>query len=172
MTKKYHRAIGAYVSTEITPLTRADASEIAAVINEAAERYAGAIPDDVYSEPYMPLPELRSEMDEISFVGVNDDGLVGVIGRQSVETVSLIRHLYVRPTSQRRGVGTHLLDHAIANASSDEILVGTWEAATWAIDFYRTYGFTLVEDTDALLRTYWDAPERQIAESVVLRYWR
>ena len=50
------------------------------------------------------------------------------------------------------------------------MLVGTWAAAGWAIEFYRRNGFTLVpqERKDALLRKYWSIPERQIETSVVL----
>ena len=50
------------------------------------------------------------------------------------------------------------------------MLVGTWAAAEWAIRFYRRHGFELVspEHKDALLRTYWTIPERQIETSVVL----
>jgi hypothetical protein len=50
------------------------------------------------------------------------------------------------------------------------VLVGTWAAATWAIGFYESQGFRLVDapDKESLLRRYWSIPERQIEESVVL----
>ena len=43
-------------------------------------------------------------------------------------------------------------------------------AASWAIDFYRRNGFTVVEDSEKnrLLRAYWSIPARQIETSVVL----
>ena len=49
-------------------------------------------------------------------------------------------------------------------------LVGTWKAATWAIDFYGRHGFSLVGEVlkDRLLRTYWHIPDRQIETSVVM----
>ena len=55
-------------------------------------------------------------------------------------------------------------------STGQPVLIGTWAAATWAIDFYRRNGFTLVPapDKDALLRRYWSIPERQIETSVVL----
>jgi len=55
-------------------------------------------------------------------------------------------------------------------ATTPPMLVGTWAAARWAIDFYRRHGFELVapERTAGLLRAYWSIPERQIAASVVL----
>jgi hypothetical protein len=51
------------------------------------------------------------------------------------------------------------------------VLVGTWKAAAWAVRFYERRGFRLVGDDEKerLLRRYWSVPERQIAESVVLR---
>ena len=55
------------------------------------------------------------------------------------------------------------------------VLIGTWADASWAIDFYRRNGFTLVgparEGSPA--PTYWSIPERQIETSVVLadRRW-
>ena len=49
-------------------------------------------------------------------------------------------------------------------------MIGTWAAAEWAIRFYERNGFEVVppQDTAALLRRYWDLPERQIETSVVL----
>jgi hypothetical protein len=50
------------------------------------------------------------------------------------------------------------------------VLIGTWADASWAIDFYRRNGFTVVlpADKDHLLRKYWSIPARQIETSVVL----
>jgi hypothetical protein len=50
------------------------------------------------------------------------------------------------------------------------MLVGTWAAASWAIDFYRRHGFVLTSEDEKtrLLSTYWDIPRRQIETSVVL----
>jgi len=86
-----------------------------------------------------------------------------------VRDVDLIRHAYVAPGAQRRGVGGALLAHLVRSAERP-LLVGTWAAATWAIDFYRRHGFEQVspERKTELLRTYWSIPERQIETSVVL----
>jgi GNAT superfamily N-acetyltransferase len=88
------------------------------------------------------------------------------MGIQPVRDVVLIRHAYVAPASQGRGVGGALLEHL---AASRPVLVGTWAAAGWAIRFYERHGFRLVEQPAELLRAYWDIPERQIETSVVLR---
>jgi hypothetical protein len=62
-----------------------------------------------------------------------------------------------------------LIEH-LRRTSSRRMLVGTWAAASWAIDFYRRHGFALVSEVEKtrLLSTYWDIPPRQIETSVVL----
>jgi len=91
------------------------------------------------------------------------------MGIQLVRDVDLIRHAYILPISQRRGMGGALLEH-LRQLSMWRILVGTWEAADWAIRFYRRHGFELVAPARkaALLKTYWNIPDRQIEVSVVL----
>jgi GNAT superfamily N-acetyltransferase len=141
------------------------------IVNAAAEAYRGVIPDDCWHEPYMSSDELEREIAAgVAFWGYETEGaLVGVMGIQAVRDVHLIRHAYVRPDSQRRGVGRALLKH-LRDPSERRMLVGTWAAAEWAIRFYRRHGFELVPDErkDALLETYWTVPERQIETSVVL----
>jgi GNAT superfamily N-acetyltransferase len=92
------------------------------------------------------------------------------MGIQRVNDVTLIRHAYVLTNRQRRGIGEKLLRHLLSLARTSEVLVGTWEAAYWAIRFYEKRGFKLVsrEETDRLLKKYWDIPERQVETSVVL----
>jgi GNAT superfamily N-acetyltransferase len=82
--------------------------------------------------------------------------------------VTLVRHCYVLPDRQRRGIGSALVRHTMGLPTSERLLVGTWAAATWAIRFYEKHGFHLLPDGDALLRTYWDIPARQRETSVVL----
>jgi len=60
--------------------------------------------------------------------------LLGVMGTQGVRDVDLIRHAYVRPASQGRGVGAALIGH-LRTLSARRMLVGTWAAASWAIRF-------------------------------------
>jgi GNAT superfamily N-acetyltransferase len=108
----------------------------------------------------------------VSFRGYDVDGsLIGVMGIQPVADVDLIRHAYVMPSSQRRGVGRALL-RTLQRASTRRLLVGTWAAADWAIRFYRQHGFELVEDERgaSTLRRYWTIPDRQLAASVVLAH--
>ena len=91
------------------------------------------------------------------------------MGIQAVGDVDLIRHAYVLPERQGEGVGRALLEHLRAIATRP-MLVGTWATAEWAIRFYERNGFALVtpEQKTALLRRYWNIPDRQIETSVVL----
>ena len=155
----------------IRKIQDADFAAMLAIINDAAQAYRGVIPTDRWREPYMPDDELAREIaDGVLFWGAEQDGqLSGVMGMQDKGEVTLIRHAYVMQTAQGQGVGTSLLRH-VAELSSKPILVGTWAAAAWAIEFYRRRGFILVsqQDKDTLLRKYWSIPERQMASSVVL----
>ena len=155
----------------IRPCREEERTAILAIINAGAEAYRGVIPADRWREPYMPLRELEGEFAAgVSFWGYEADGaLIGVMGVQRVGDVDLIRHAYVSPGSQRRGVGSEMLENLV-RASDRRVLVGTWAAAEWAIRFYRRHGFEMVSPArkTQLLETYWTIPERQIETSVVL----
>ncbi len=141
------------------------------IVNGAAQAYRGVIPADRWHEPYMPPEELRREIESgVVFWGYAADGeLVGVMGIQDVQDVTLIRHAYVRPAWQRKGIGGELLRH-LCGLTDKPILVGTWADAEWAIRFYEKHGFRLVapQEKGRLLRTYWSIPDRQVETSVVL----
>lgn len=160
----------------IRRLLERDLDSMLEVINDAAQVYKGVIPDDRWKEPYMSAKELGDEIDSgVDFFGLEKEGrIIGVMGIQELKEVTLIRHTYVLTEHQRRGVGSKLLQYLINLAEGPEILVGTWKAASWAIQFYEAYGFTLVSsyEKDRLLREYWNIPERQIETSVVLRFKR
>lgn len=148
--------------------------DVLSVINEAAEAYRGIIPADCWQDPYMDRDEFRDEISaKIAIRGSFDldARLIGVMGAQPVSDVVLIRHAYIRPAWQRKGVGSALIQDLLARADRP-ILVGTWAAAIWAIEFYQKHGFDLASEgkKDQLLRRYWNIPERQIETSVVLTY--
>ena len=155
----------------IRPCRDADRDAIFEIVNAAAEAYRDVIPADRWHEPYMPMDQLEGEIAAgVAFWGYADGGaLLGIMGIQPVRDVDLIRHAYVIPGNQGRGIGGALLEHIMRSATR-RVLVGTWAAAEWAIRFYRRHGFQLVtpKQKDELLRTYWTIPERQIETSVVL----
>jgi len=155
----------------IYPCNHRDFEAIYKIINEAARAYKGAIPAHCWKEPYMPKGELQDEMDRgVLFWGYKEEGaLVGVMGLQNIQDVSLIRHTYVRTSRQKRGIGGKLLS-TLREQTARPTLVGTWADAVWAIRFYEKHGFRLLpaETKDRLLRKYWSVPEPQIQTSVVL----
>src|SRR4030042_2013525 len=90
---------------------KTDFEEIYAIINDSAVAYKGVIPSDRWKEPYMPREELRHQIDDgVVFYGYEEDGkLVGVMGIQDVQDVTLIRHSYVRTANRGQGIGGKLL---------------------------------------------------------------
>jgi len=155
----------------IRKIQDADLGAALAIINDAAQAYRGVIPDDRWHEPYMPREELEKEIAGgiVFWVAEEEGRLLGVMGIQDKGDVALVRHAYIAPTVQRKGVGTKLLRH-VEGLTGKPVLIGTWADASWAIDFYRRNGFSVVPDKqkDVLLRKYWTIPERQIETSVVL----
>ena len=154
----------------------ADFAAMLAIVNDAARAYRGVIPADRWHEPYMSADELKREIagGVVFWVAEQEGRLSGIMGIQDGGDVVLVRHAYVSPSAQRSGVGTRLLHH-VEGLVDKPILIGTWAAASWAIEFYRRNGFSVVPDgeKDRLLRTYWSIPARQIETSVVLadRRW-
>jgi len=160
----------------ICKLTNTNIQEIITVINEAAIAYKGKIPADRWKEPYMDIQELKEEFQSsVQFYGyMENNNLVAVMGIQPVNDVTLIRHAYTLTSQQRKGMGEKLLEHLLILAQTERILVGTWETAPWAVKFYEKHGFRLLsrEETNNMLRKYWNIPERQVATSVALEHKR
>jgi N-acetylglutamate synthase-like GNAT family acetyltransferase len=155
----------------IRPGTDADFDVMAAIINDAAEAYRGVIPADRWHEPYMPPDELRREIQNgVRFWVYEEQGeLLGVMGIQDVQDVTLIRHAYVRTANRNGGIGGRLLAE-LRRLTTRPILIGTWAAAAWAVRFYEKHGFRMVtpEEKNRLLKKYWSIPARQVETSVVL----
>jgi N-acetylglutamate synthase-like GNAT family acetyltransferase len=144
---------------------------ILAIVNDASRAYRGVIPQDRWHDPYMRRDQLQEEIANgvVFWVAEESGTVLGVMGIQDKGDVTLVRHAYVAPTTQRAGVGTALLRH-IEKLSTKPILIGTWANALWAIAFYQRNGFALISERqkDELLRKYWSIPVRQVETSVVL----
>ncbi|MGE5309012.1 MAG: GNAT family N-acetyltransferase [Deltaproteobacteria bacterium] len=155
----------------IRKCTSKDLERMLEIINDAAAVYKGVIPSECWKEPYMPADELWHEICEgVVFWGFEQGGeLKGVMGIQELEKVTLIRHAYVAGSEQGKGVGGRLLKHLLKRARN-QVLVGTWEAAHWAVAFYRKHGFVIKEkeETARLLQAYWKIIPSHAAASVVL----
>ena len=157
----------------ITEYTKKDISNILYVINDAALKYKGVIPDYCWHEPYMSEKELIIEFNNgVHMFGYrNNDKLIGVMGIQELKEVTLIRHAYTLTCYQGTGVGKLLLKYILQKNKNACLLVGTWRNATWAIRFYEKSGFILQtkKRTAQLLKKYWKIPATQIDNSVVLK---
>lgn len=155
----------------IARCTASELDQIYSIINDSAKAYQDVIPSDRWHDPYMSHDELQNEiLAGVDFWGYRTDtDLSGVMGIQNVQDVTLIRHAYVRTSLRNKGIGKQLLQFLLKQTSRP-VLIGTWKAAVWAIEFYKRNGFVLVNEKTKriLLKTYWTIPERQIETSVVL----
>ena len=151
---------------------KSDSSKILYVINDAAVRYKDIIPDNCWHEPYMSEQELVDEFtDGVRMFGYNrNNKLIGVIGIQEIKDVILIRHAYTLTSYQGKGIGSALLKYLLKRNQNSRLLVGTWQNARWAIQFYEKFDFILHAKKQAtqLLKKYWKIPLKQIKNSVVL----
>ena len=156
----------------ISEYKKSDTSKILHVINDASLRYRGIIPNNCWHETYMSEQELIDEFsDGVRMFGYHQDNkLIAVIGFQEKKDVTLIRHAYTLTSYQRKGTGSALLKYLLKKNQNSRLLVGTWRNATWAIRFYKKFGFILHarEQSTLLLKKYWRIPSKQIKNSVVL----
>ena len=157
----------------ITEYTKKDISNILHVINDAALKYKGIIPSYCWHEPYMSEQELIIEFNNgVHMFGYRNSGkLIGVMGIQNLKGVTLIRHAYTLTSHQGTGVGKLLLKYILQKNKGTCLLVGTWQDAAWAIQFYEKSGFVLQtkKRTVQLLKKYWKIPATQVDNSVVLK---
>jgi N-acetylglutamate synthase-like GNAT family acetyltransferase len=151
--------------------TNADFNDIYDIINDAASAYKGVIPADRWHEPYMSKDELKTQIKQgVEFWSYKEgDRILGVMGIQDKEDVTLIRHAYVRTAARSKGIGGKLLANLVT-LTNKPVLIGTWAEATWAIAFYQKHNFRLVSEREKnmLLAKYWSIPKRQVETSVVL----
>ena len=156
----------------INEYKKIDTSKILYIINDASLKYKDIIPNDCWHEPYMSERELTNEFKNgVRMYGYLDKKeLIGVIGIQKVKEVILIRHAYTLTSHQGKGVGSTLLEYLLNKNKNFRLLVGTWKNAKWAIQFYKKFGFILhsEDETNLLLKKYWEIPSKQIKNSVVL----
>ena len=156
----------------ISEYKKKDSSKVLYVINDAAIKYKGVIPDNCWHEPYMSEQQLINEFDDgVRMFGYNHNNkLIGVIGIQKVKDAILIRHAYILTSHQGEGVGSLLLKYLLEKKKNSRLLVGTWQKAIWAIQFYEKYDFVLQtkKQTNELLKKYWKISPKQIENSIVL----
>jgi GNAT superfamily N-acetyltransferase len=158
-------------SLSLRTLNAADAADSAAavaVINTAAAWYAEFLPPAEVEDPEMTLGSFREEALRMTWYGAfSGDELVGVMGLEYVGDAALFRHAYVLPAWQRRGVAAKLhgfIEPQITGVT--RIIIGTYEANYQARGALEKGGYRLSQDSEAVLRRYYDIPEERLSSSV------
>ncbi len=128
----------------IRPLAIGDAATAAAIARRARTEAIADYPDLHTTEE--DLAFYRGEIaGKSGWAWVDEPGrVVGfVIWRDA-----FIDHLYVDPERQRSGIGTELLERAVAEMDGPEVRLWTFQANARAVAFYRRSGFRILEATD------------------------
>jgi ribosomal protein S18 acetylase RimI-like enzyme len=71
---------------------------------------------------------------------------VGVVGLEHGDEEMVIARLFVAPSSFRRGVGSALVAHALAQAAGRRVRVGTGGRNAPALALYERFGFHRLDD--------------------------
>jgi GNAT superfamily N-acetyltransferase len=89
------------------------------------------------------------------------------MGLEYSADVALLRHAYVAPALQRRGIASALNDHLVDEVQGvGRIVVGTYAANYKARASLEKSGFQQSADSDAVLREYYDIPLDRLESSV------
>jgi GNAT superfamily N-acetyltransferase len=149
-------------------LTPADRDAALDVINTAARWYRDFLPAEDVHDPEMTPGQWEAEARRLTWYGAFDgDVLVGVGGLEYVRDAALLRHGYVLPDYQRRGVGALLREHLERQVRGvRRIIVGTYAGNYKARGSLAKAGYRLCADSEAVLRAYYSVPEDRLRSSV------
>lgn len=138
------------------------------VINVAARWYRDFLPPEDVHDPEMTPAQWEAEARRLAWYGVFDgEVLVGVGGLEYVRDAALLRHGYVLPEYQRRGVGALLREHLERQVrGARRIIVGTYAGNYKARGSLAKAGYRLSPDSEAVLRAYYAIPEDRLRSSV------
>jgi GNAT superfamily N-acetyltransferase len=156
------------VAAAIRPLGPSDREAAVAVIDAAARWYREFLPAEEVHDPEMTPEQWDAEARTVRWYGAFDgEALVGVMGLERRGTAALLRHAYVLPAYQRRGIGARLREHLeAAAAGAERIIVGTYAANYKARRALEQGGYTLSPDPVAVLRAHYRIPEDRLRASV------
>lgn len=153
---------------QIRLLTEGDRGTALAVINAAARWYQEFLPAEEYHDPEMTQDEWAKEAERLTWYGAFvSETLLGVMGLEYVKDVALLRHAYILPDQQRRGVGSLLREYLEQQIRGvNRIVVGTYVGNYKARGALEVAGYTLSANPEAVLRAYYDIPEDRLQSSV------
>ena len=152
----------------IRALTPRDRDAAVSVINTAARWYRDFLPPADVHDPEVTPDQWDAEARRLTWYGVFDgDVLVAVGGLELVRDAALLRHGYVLPEHQRRGVGALLREHLERQVRGvSRIIVGTYAGNYKARGALDKAGYRLSADPEAVLRVYYAIPEDRLRSSV------
>ena len=152
----------------IRALVPGDRDAALAVINTAARWYRDFLPAQDFHDPEMTPEQWEAEARRLAWYGVFDGNVLVAVGAlEHVRDAALLRHGYVLPEYQRRGVGTLLrehLEHQVRGVS--RIIVGTYARNDTARGALDKAGYRLSANPEAVLRAYYAIPEDRLKSSV------
>jgi GNAT superfamily N-acetyltransferase len=152
----------------IRALEPGDCDAAVAVINAAARWYREFLPPEDVHDPEMTAEQWEAEGRRLAWYGAFDgDRLVAVAGLEYARDAALLRHGYVLPEYQRRGVGALLREHLEGQVQGvGRIIVGTYAGNYKARGALSKAGYRLSADSEAVLRAYYSIPEDRLKSSV------
>jgi ribosomal protein S18 acetylase RimI-like enzyme len=118
----------------------------------AVQHAAYAIEAELIGYPELPpahetLEALRATSEEVWLCEEGGE-VVGAVGLECSQDEVLIARLFVAPAAFRRGVGSALVRHALAQAGGRRVRVGTGARNAPALALYARYGFRRVDERE------------------------
>ncbi len=138
------------------------------VINAAARWYREFLPPEELHEPEMTRADFEAEARRMAWYGAFSEGrLLGVMGLEYVRDAALLRHAYILPEAQRRGIGSRLGEHLERRVTGvTRIIVGTYRGNYRARAALEKAGYRLSPNSDEVLRAYYAIPDGRRKSSV------
>jgi GNAT superfamily N-acetyltransferase len=158
----------------IRPLTAADRDAAVDVINRAARWYREFLPPEDLHDPEMTAAQWDEEAGRLAWYGGSLKGaVVAVMGLEYARDVALLRHAYILPEHQHRGIGLRLAEHLETQARRDgpargvrRLIVGTYARNYKARGALEKAGYCLSPDSATVLCEYYAIPEDRLRASV------